>query len=581
MALTTFAFRLAYFPMKPTPRDYQRQDVDAIIAAHGSHHRVIGRAATGLGKAIELAMLAEHYAQFGRVIVMVDMTTLANQLVETIKWVTGNPAIVGIEAGEQRVLRHNNGTFWPQERIVVAMAQTLVSNDRYKDFPPETISAVLLDECEIYAPENASYRVPIDYWMNGNANAKLYGCTATPMRTDGVSMDHLFDHVAVDRDIVWAIENGWLVPAKQGWVQVSLDFSTLRTHKSPDGEDDYSEDEIAEKIKGNQHLIELAKGIRSVAEDRRTIVICPTKDTATELSQWINKEKIGSARAIFGTMTDTDKETTFADHRNGEFQFLISVMMLTKGYDDPQVSCVVNCRKTKSKRLYQQMLGRGTRPVAGLLDGHCTNSEWRKQAIANSSKPDMIIANMIGLEEQVTDMTVLDVLHGGEEKQVREYAAQLMHDNRLDETAALTQAKEWVEEEAEASLALAEVAGNKLEYMVSYEAWKRTEIDAKIVTQWDELGFSDRIMMPQDTKLANALNLLHKAGWTDKILSKLDRGSILEKARVTIARHKAGLATYKQCRILMKHGWNKEQVASLSKDSARTAIDNMMANWKH
>ncbi len=68
-----------------TLRDYQVEDFAAIIAAHEAGHQcVLGRAATGLGKGVLLAELARHYAQFGRVMLLVDMGKLVRQLAKTI-----------------------------------------------------------------------------------------------------------------------------------------------------------------------------------------------------------------------------------------------------------------------------------------------------------------------------------------------------------------------------------------------------------------------------------------------------------------------------------------------------------------
>lgn len=43
-------------------------------------------------------------------------------------------------------------------------------------------------------------------------------------------------------------------------------------------------------------------------------------------------------------------------------------MVLTEGFDAPSVSCIIQARPTKSRLLYMQMIGRGTRLVAGKQD---------------------------------------------------------------------------------------------------------------------------------------------------------------------------------------------------------------------
>src|SRR5262249_19043925 len=46
-------------------------------------------------------------------------------------------------------------------------------------------------------------------------------------------------------------------------------------------------------------------------------------------------------------------------------QALVSCEVLTEGYDEPGVSCVVMARPTTSKALYQQCVGRGLRAASG------------------------------------------------------------------------------------------------------------------------------------------------------------------------------------------------------------------------
>ena len=50
----------------PELRPFQLEDFNQVLEAHQTYQRVIGRAATGLGKAVICAALAEKYAERGR-----------------------------------------------------------------------------------------------------------------------------------------------------------------------------------------------------------------------------------------------------------------------------------------------------------------------------------------------------------------------------------------------------------------------------------------------------------------------------------------------------------------------------------
>src|SRR5690606_25613529 len=129
-------------------------------------------------------------------------------------------------------------------------------------------------------------------------------------------------------DILWGIDNGWLVPVRQAFVRVSADFSTLKVRKGDDGECDYSADDIAEKITNDATLIELAKGILSVCGDKKSIVVCPNVKSAVALSDYLCGERPGCAQVVYGEMEDDEKEQIMSAHRRGDFQLLVSVNML-------------------------------------------------------------------------------------------------------------------------------------------------------------------------------------------------------------------------------------------------------------
>jgi hypothetical protein len=73
---------------------------------------------------------------------------------------------------------------------------------------------------------------------------------------------------------------------------------------------------------------------------------------------------------VHGALSDDVRGEILDRHRAGITQVVANCMVLTEGYDDPEVSCIVVARPTKSKGLYVQMVGRGLRvdqskPYAG------------------------------------------------------------------------------------------------------------------------------------------------------------------------------------------------------------------------
>ena len=70
-----------------------------------------------------------------------------------------------------------------------------------------------------------------------------------------------------------------------------------------------------------------------------------------------------NAAEVNGNSKDRNEITE--DFANGKYNVLCNSMLLTEGWDCPSVDCVIVLRPTKSRALYTQMIGRGTRLCEG------------------------------------------------------------------------------------------------------------------------------------------------------------------------------------------------------------------------
>lgn len=82
-----------------------------------------------------------------------------------------------------------------------------------------------------------------------------------------------------------------------------------------------------------------------------------------------------------------------------------------EGWDEPGVECVVMARPTLSRAKYEQNIGRGLRPLMGVVDGPPTADE-RKAAIAASRKRECLVLDFVGVSGQHKLIRCEDVLGG-------------------------------------------------------------------------------------------------------------------------------------------------------------------------
>ena len=108
-----------------------------------------------------------------------------------------------------------------------------------------------------------------------------------------------------------------------------------------------------------------------------------------------------------------DGQQLIADFAARKFQYLVNVGVLTEGFDDPSIECVVLGRPTESRALFAQMIGRGTRPIPEAnIDRYPTDTEARAEAIARSGKPNVEIIDFVGNAGNHVLVCMTDILGG-------------------------------------------------------------------------------------------------------------------------------------------------------------------------
>ena len=103
------------------------------------------------------------------------------------------------------------------------------------------------------------------------------------------------------------------------------------------------------------------KEIREYAPDRKKILVFTTGILHCEMvSEELNKQGL-SARFIHSKMKKTEVEKNIQEFKDGLFNCLVNIDMVTTGFNEKGIDCVALLRSTKSPGLYYQIVGRGFR----------------------------------------------------------------------------------------------------------------------------------------------------------------------------------------------------------------------------
>lgn len=408
--------------------------------------------ATGCGKTVCFAAMIDELLREapGKIaVVLAHREELIRQAVDKIERFTSRQCAV-----EMAALTADVGQSLRRIDVVVSTIQTQNSGKppRMQRFDPEQVAAVIVDEA--HHAVSPSYRAVLDYYRTGGA--KLIGVTATPDRADESALGQVFSAAPYVYDVADAIRDGWLVPIRQQMCKVTgLDYSQVRTTAG-----DLNAGDLSEVMEDEGTLQGIASATRQVVGERKTLIFTVTVKEAERLAEIINRHRPGSAAAISGETDKVQRARLVRDFAERRLQYLVNVGVFTEGFDDPGVECVVMARPTKSRSLYAQMLGRGTRPsesIAAKL-GIMETAEERRAAIANSDKPGVLVLDFVGNSGRHKLVTALDILGGKEDdpdaEAIRAKAQKLAEEageegRAVDPEEIAKKAKEELEKERE------------------------------------------------------------------------------------------------------------------------------------
>ena len=521
-----------------TMRPYQNAAVEGAFKAWEENASTLIVLPTGLGKTVVFSEIVRRM-QPVRSIVIAHREELIFQAAEKIERVTGVAG--GIEMGEN----HATGFFGEPPPYVVSTVQTQCSGGdgggRMTKFLPEDFGLVVIDEA--HHATSATYKRVIKYYRQ-NPNCKILGVTATPDRADEEALGQVFDSVAYEYQILQAIRSGWLVPIQQQMVTVgSMDFSNIKTTAG-----DLNQGELAEVMEEERNLQAVAQPSVEICWDKRAIVFAATVKQAERLAEIINRYKPDTASWICGKTDKDDRRRILKDFKDGRLQFVVNVGVLTEGFDDSGVEVIVMARPTKSRALYAQMAGRGTRPhdtVAGLLGGCATDAE-RCAMIANSVKPSCLIVDFCGNAGRHKLVSSADILGGNISDDVAEAVAAKIRENGgkpVDVSEAIQQEMDLREQRRKEDAARRAELRIKANFLISnidpFNEWDLTPV---VERGWDR----HRHFTPKQEMV-----LMQRIGVDPK---KIPYGQGKQLLDEYFRRMQAGYASLKQTRCLRKWG---------------------------
>lgn len=336
-----------------TLRPYQLEAAEAVEADWAAGINRVGVVLpTGAGKSTVIGKLASDAYQRGqRVLILAHRGELLDQIERDTRAV--DPTIPAEDFGHVRAEKDDH-----HAPIVLATLQTLAKARRRKTVGKRDV--ILWDEVH-HAPAVGYHATFTD--LGGYDDAQMCGFTATMYRSDvtkgrqeQIGLGDVIEKISYEKDLRWAIEQGYLVPPTGLTVRI-LALNALNKIKNVAG--DFHQGDLAELMEAAVEYT--VDAIEMHARNRRSIVFAASVAASEQIADMLNERGNLRAASTTGKMSYEERQPVYQQFRDGDIDVMVTVMVLTEGADFPMCDCVVMARPTRSRVLYSQMVGRALR----------------------------------------------------------------------------------------------------------------------------------------------------------------------------------------------------------------------------
>jgi DNA repair protein RadD len=319
-------------------RDYQQQAISDLRSAFQSGAMApLLCLPTGGGKTVIMATIAAQAAARGRhVLILVHRRELIHQTASKLAWAGLDHGIIA--AGHPVT----------DARVQVASVQTLVRRLPRIAWTP---SLVIIDEAHHAAA--GSWRQILEHWPD----AYRLGVTATPCRLDGRSLGEAFDQLVTGPSVTDLVFWGFLSQARVYAPPVVADLSGIRRRAG-----DYANDQAAAAMDRPTVTGDAIAHYQRLAAGQQAIAFCCNVAHAVSVCDAFKTAGIGAALLLGNT---PDRDQVVAQYAASAVRVLVTVDVVSEGFDVPAASCAILLRPTQSLGLYLQQVGRVLRPSPG------------------------------------------------------------------------------------------------------------------------------------------------------------------------------------------------------------------------
>jgi DNA repair protein RadD len=231
------------------------------------------------------------------------------------------------------------------------------------------ISIVIIDECHMVSKSGDTMYIQLLADLRRFCpHVKIIGMSATPWRLDSGPLikgeNRIFTDIAYSISIRDLIEQGYLAPLVTAPTSTRANTSGVKTRGG-----EFIAGELERAMLGQNITEPALDEVERLCADRKSwLFFCVGIEHAKAVAQSLEKRGHRCA-VVVGDTPDGERDRAIADFKSGRLRALVSVGVLTTGFDAPNADALINLRPTKSPGLWVQIVGRVSRLSPGKENG--------------------------------------------------------------------------------------------------------------------------------------------------------------------------------------------------------------------
>lgn len=315
--------------------DYQKIIVDKTL---NTTDNILIKLPTGGGKTLISSEIIRYLIAWGifkQVLFVAPKIVLMNQTIKAFQEESLNPHKI-----------HGTNKYNINHRLFVS---TIHTASKKKDL---NVDVIIIDEVH-YGFDGKMFKNLIE----NNPNARIIGLSATPYTQEGKKIKG-FTYID-DIDVKYLMQNDFLVQKLRQYELVKQDLSGIALYAG-----DYNQKQLSHVVCNKNTIVEIIETTSSFISKSKKTIVFAVDIMHAELLTKAYQDAGFIAKALHSKMNkDENLEPMeigeeIENFRIGSTKILVSVLMLTTGFDVPDTDCAVIARPTKSQNLYKQMVGR-------------------------------------------------------------------------------------------------------------------------------------------------------------------------------------------------------------------------------